>query len=231
MLRLTILLIVAMAFAWETLGQNSGQLRPGLAMAAAEGRLEEVWAEARAKEAAREAATSEAEGAFDLAMTDPEPEPVLPEPAPIKPLAEPVKPDLVVEPEPEAVTALLDPVFSLEAYGNEPVPGAAEARAAAEAAETALDEALPEVLAEADAEADATTDAATGDQGRIWYVAADSVNVRAEPSTEAAILGKLSSGEELLLVAAVDDEWARIVIQGDGIEGYVASRFLTPVAP
>ena len=71
----------------------------------------------------------------------------------------------------------------------------------------------------------------TADQGQVWYVKADSVNVRADPSTEAEILGKLGNGEALLLVAAVDDEWAKIVIQGDGIEGYVATRFLSPVAP
>lgn len=219
MFRLTLVLSAAMVLALYTAGEDSGQLRPGLAKAEAEGRLEEVWAEARAREAAREAAKTEAEGAFDLAAVEPEPEPLLPEPAPVLALAEPVEPDLVVEPEP--VLALADPVFSLESFGNEPVPGAEEARAAAEAAEGALAEALPE----------AEPEPATEDQGRIWYVSADSVNVRAEPSTEAAILGKLSSGEALLMVAAVDDEWARIVIQGDGVEGYVATRFLTPVAP
>ena len=33
------------------------------------------------------------------------------------------------------------------------------------------------------------------------------------------------------MVAAVDGQWAQIVIQGDGMEGYVALRFLTPEAP
>lgn len=229
MLRLTLLLCAAMVFALYTAGEDSGQLRPGLAKAEAEGRLEEVWAEARAREAAREAASTETEGAFDLAAVQPEPKPALPEPAPVLTLAEPIEPDLVVEPEREVVQSLQDPVFSLESFGNEPVPGAEAALAAAEAAEAALSEALPEVVPEVVSEPE--PEPATEDQGRIWYVSADSVNVRAEPSTEAAILAKLSSGEALLMVAAVDDEWARIVIQGDGVEGFVATRFLAPVAP
>lgn len=210
MLRLTILLIVAMGFALETLGQDNGQLRPGLAKAAAEGRLDEVWEEARAKEAAAE---DRAEGAFvDVAEAAPKPD--LP-PAPT--LAEPVEPDLVVAPVREVVQTVTDPVFTLESFGNEPVPGEAEARAGVEPEAAAQPEVQPDAIAE--------------DQGQVWYVKADSVNVRADPSTEAEILGKLGNGEALLLVAAVDDEWAKIVIQGDGIEGYVATRFLSPVAP
>jgi uncharacterized protein YgiM (DUF1202 family) len=68
-------------------------------------------------------------------------------------------------------------------------------------------------------------------QGTIWYVNASSVNVRAGPSTETEVLGKLANGEAALLVADVDGEWARIVIQGDGLEGYVALRYLSPEAP
>lgn len=218
MLRLTILLIVAMAFAWETLGQDNGQLRPGLAKAAAEGRLDEVWAEARAREAAAE---DSAEGAFvDVAEVAPEPDlppAPEPEPEPAPALAEAVEPDLVVEPVREIVQVVEDPVFTLESFGNEPVPGEAEARAGVEPEAAIQPEIQPDTKAE--------------DQGQVWYVKADSVNVRAEPSTEAEILGKLGSGEALLLVGSVNDEWARIVIQGDGVEGYVATRFLSPVAP
>jgi uncharacterized protein YgiM (DUF1202 family) len=225
LLPLVVLTLGAMYFALETLGQDNGQLRPGLAQAAAEGRLEEVWAEARA----REVASSDAEGAFVEA--EPVPEPILPEPIlPAAPaasvaLAEPIEADLVVEPEPEVAVA--DPVFTLELFGNEPVPGEAEARAEGSV------EPEPVLLTETETapEPETEPEVADADQGRVWYVLADSVNVRAEPSTEAAILGKLTSGESLLMIAAVDDEWARIVIEGDGIEGYVASRFLSPVAP
>lgn len=210
MLRLTILLIVAMAFAWETLGQDNGQLRPGLAKAAAEGRLEEVWAEARAKAAAKPAPVA------TRAVAEPEPEP---EPAPVvAALPEPIAPAVVSER--EVVQVVSDPVFTLETFGNESVPGEEAARTAVEA----LD---PEAALQPAADPAPTEDAA----GRVWYVKADSVNVRAEPSTDANILDKLANGEALLVLATVDAEWTRIAIQGDGVEGYVATRFLSPEAP
>ena len=70
-----------------------------------------------------------------------------------------------------------------------------------------------------------------GGEGTIWYVNASSVNVRAAPSTEAEVVGRLGSGEATLLVQTVDDDWARIVIQGDGVEGFVAMRYLSAEAP
>lgn len=118
---------------------------------------------------------------------------------------EPVAPEPYVEPVRELVTEVEEPIFSLSSVGTEEVPAAPEAQA------------TPEV--------------ADGGTGTIWYVVANSVNVRAEPSTEAEVLGKLGSGEAALLVQAVDGEWARIVIQGDGVEGFVAMRYLSPEAP
>jgi len=208
MLRLTLLLIVAMGFALGTLGHDTGQLRPGLAKADAEGRLEEVWAEARAKQAAAAAPVSET----IIADVVPEPSPLVPE-SPALTIAEPIQPDTVVEPVREVVQVLEEPIFTLSSFGNEPIPGEDATETLAEAAL----EPAPEL-------------SATGD-GTIWYVTADSVNVRATPSTEAEVLGKLALGEATLMVQQVDAEWARIVIQGDGIEGFVATRFLAPVAP
>jgi hypothetical protein len=62
-------------------------------------------------------------------------------------------------------------------------------------------------------------------------VNATSVNVRAGPSTADSIIGRLSSGEQVLIVveAAPVDGWNLVRIEGDGIEGYVASRLLTPL--
>jgi hypothetical protein len=211
MLRLTLLLIVAMGFALGTLGRDSGQLRPGLARAEAEGRLDEVWAEARAKQAAVMPA-AEPVAAPVIAEMAPKPAPVVPK-APAITIAEPIQPDTIVEPVREVVQVVEDPIFTLSTLGNEPVPGEDGAEALADA----TPKPLPEL-------------SATGD-GTIWYVTASSVNVRATPSTEAEVLGKLALGEATLLVQQVDAEWARIVIQGDGIEGFVAMRFLTPVAP
>ena len=160
MLRLTLLLCLGMYAALMTLGQDRGQLRPGLAQAAAEGRLDEVWAEARARaeRAAAPAPVRQAEPSPALAALAPAPAPVAPAP---------------------------EPVVAASAAG----------------------------------------------EGTIWYVTARSVNVRAAPTTQSEVVGKLDSGEAALMVTAVDDDWARIVIQGDGLEGYVARRFLSPEAP
>jgi uncharacterized protein YgiM (DUF1202 family) len=208
MLRLTLLLLAGMTAALFTLGEDNGQLRPGLALAQSEGRLDEVWAEARAK-AERVSAPA------PVVAKAPEPSPVLIAAAKPAPVVEPLpvvavpEPAVEVVPGREVVAILEEPVFSLQNYGNELVPG--EDGTAVDTAAT------PEVL--------------PGGEGTIWYVNASSVNVRAAPSTDAEVLGKLANGEAALMVAAVDDEWARIVIQGDGMEGFVAIRFLTPEAP
>ena len=68
-------------------------------------------------------------------------------------------------------------------------------------------------------------------EGEIWYVAGNSLNVRAGPSTDDAIVGKLSRGEAMLMVSRDGGDWAQVRIEGDGIEGYVATRFLTAELP
>lgn len=122
-------------------------------------------------------------------------------PAPVAAATEPAP---YVEPERVLVTAVEDPVFSLASVGNETPPSAPVAP-------------QPEVAA--------------GGEGTIWYVNANSVNVRAEPSTQAQVVGRLASGEATLVVQAVNGDWARIVIQGDGVEGFVAMRYLSAEAP
>lgn len=44
-------------------------------------------------------------------------------------------------------------------------------------------------------------------------------------------MDRLANGEATLMVQAVDADWARIVIQGDGVEGFVALRYLSAEAP
>lgn len=137
-----------------------------------------------------------------------------PQPAPVvqaeaEPVVEPVAaaaPEPYVEPAREVVQAVEEPVFTLSSLGNELVPGE-------------------------DGTAPVADQPAAVPAEGIWYVNATSVNVRAAPSTEAEILDKLASGEAALMVSAIDGEWARIVIQGDGLEGYVALRYLSPEAP
>ena len=142
----------------------------------------------------------------------PEPERVVMVDAPVaKPVVAPV-PEVVtasftaveeVAPPREVVQAVAEPVFTLSSLPTEAMPDAPAATP------------QPETTA----------------GGTVYYVIADSVNVRQDPSTDSAVLGKLVTGEAALVVQDVDGEWAKIVIEGDGIEGYVASRFLSSVAP
>ena len=217
MLRLTLLLFAGMFAALFTLGENRGQLRPGLELAKSEGRLDEVMAEATAPAVPVAVAVPAATPKPAAVVAEVAPAPA---PAPAAELAARILPILASEdaievtPGRKVVQEVAEPVFTLSALGNELVPG---------------EDGSPvvPVVAEPQPAAEVAPDGA----GTIWYVNASSVNVRAEPSTEAEILGRLGSGEATLLVAAVDDEWARIVIQGDGVEGFVARRFLSPAAP
>lgn len=199
MLRLTLLLCIGMFAALMIAGQDRGQLRPGLAEAAARKALEGT-----------DSVTVGDSGSV-VAVSAPADDVVVAAPAVEAETSAPVvaraEPEPYVEPAREVVTEIAEPVFSLAAVGNEAVPEAAP---------------QPEVV---------SGEGLVGGEGTIWYVTANSVNVRAEPSTEADVVGKLASGEATLVVQAVDGDWARIVIQGDGVEGFVALRYLSPEAP
>lgn len=51
------------------------------------------------------------------------------------------------------------------------------------------------------------------------------LNIRQEPSTDAAIVGKASRGESVTLVEQTSDDWWKIKT-ADGEEGYAYSRYL-----
>lgn len=63
--------------------------------------------------------------------------------------------------------------------------------------------------------------------GEVWIVNARAVNVREGPSTDYGVIGKLSRGEAASIVWEEPNGWARIRIEGDGIEGFVSMDFLT----
>lgn len=211
MLRLTLLLCAGMFAALMIAGEDRGQLRPGLAAAEAEGLAPKILKPASmAQDPAPVAQVVEppapvaelaAVAVADAQITE------TPDVAPLVATTE----DQFIEPVRATVQVLEEPIFTLSALGNELVPGEAG---------TVLD-----TVAVAEPEASSAGD------GTIWYVNASSVNVRAEPSTDAEVLGKLGNGEAALLVATVDGNWGRIVIQGDGMEGFVAMRYLSPAAP
>ena len=188
MLRMTLILCVGLYAALMIAGVDRGQLRPGLADAAAQAGASGVTANDSDQLAAVEPVVAPP---VETAVVEPT-VPVVEKPAE-------AAPEPYVEPARTVVTAVEEPIFSLASVGNEAVPAAPE---------------VPD-----------------GGEGTIWYVNASSVNVRAAPSTEAEVVGRLGSGEATLMVQTVDDGWARIVIQGDGVEGFVALRYLSAEAP
>ncbi len=206
MLRMTLILCIGMYAALMIAGADRGQLRPGLAEAAARA-TQAGAAEASVDDSVEIAAAAPVVAAPVETAAAKVAEEVAPVAEETTAVAE-TTPEPYVEPARTVVTEVQEPVFSLAAVGNESVPGAPASEQTA---------AAPEVP--------------DGGEGTIWYVNASSVNVRAEPSTDAEIVGRLASGEATLMVQAVDSDWARIVIQGDGVEGFVALRYLSAEAP
>lgn len=71
---------------------------------------------------------------------------------------------------------------------------------------------------------DASAEAA--DVPAIRYINTVSVNLREGPGTDFAVLDRLARGEAVQVVETLPDGWSRIRIEGDGGEGFVATRLL-----
>lgn len=63
----------------------------------------------------------------------------------------------------------------------------------------------------------------------VYRIKGNSVNVRTEPSTDSRILAQLSNGTEVNYVKRYNNDWD--VINHEGQEAYVSSRFLEKVEP
>ena len=70
----------------------------------------------------------------------------------------------------------------------------------------------------------AAVEAAVSD---LRTVDATALNVRSGPSTSDGVIGRLERFEIVTVLAETEDGWAQARIEGDGIEGWVASRFLS----
>lgn len=79
--------------------------------------------------------------------------------------------------------------------------------------------------------ADTAASGAGPSASALRWVSANAINVREGPGTGHAVAGRLTRGEAVTVVADAGDGWLRIRIEGDGLEGFVASRLLTDVAP
>jgi hypothetical protein len=97
--------------------------------------------------------------------------------------------------------------------------------------EVAAVEPEPQPGTEAEVPTVADEIAAALSDAQVWYVNAELVNVREGPSTDFARVGKVAYGDAIEILSDPDDAWVRIRIQGDGVEGYVARRFLQDSEP
>ena len=63
--------------------------------------------------------------------------------------------------------------------------------------------------------------------GAALTVATDesNLNIRQEPSTDAAVVGKAAKGSSVTLVEQTSDDWWKVKTE-DGQEGYAYSRYL-----
>lgn len=64
---------------------------------------------------------------------------------------------------------------------------------------------------------------------QLWQVSASRLNVRAGPSTANPVVTTLSRGEEVLVVSDTGANWVHIRIEGDGVDGWVARKLLSPL--
>lgn len=205
MLRLTVLLC---AFVFTTLliaGSDHGQMRPGLARATAEGQPITVVTR---------------QFSAPVQMPDvPEFEPTAALPAPIRP-AVPAPVATAAQATPAAKPDAPAPVFTLSALPGLGGDQASLGGAASAAADHDHDQFASQQAS--DAAGIAQMEAST------WYVNADSVNVRQGPSTRDAVVERLINGEAVTVLGDTSAAWVRVTIQGDGVDGWVATRFLTP---
>ena len=65
--------------------------------------------------------------------------------------------------------------------------------------------------------------------GQLFTVAAKGAKVRQGPATTFAVLDSLTGGEQVLVVDedSPTDGWSKVRLEGDGVEGYIATRLLT----
>lgn len=65
---------------------------------------------------------------------------------------------------------------------------------------------------------------------QVFYIDAKSVNVRSGPGKTNPVIARLARDEAVLVVSQTGAEngWSLIRIEGDGVEGYVATQLLRP---
>lgn len=79
-----------------------------------------------------------------------------------------------------------------------------------------------------DAPRDAVLSAVIPDDAAVLIVTGTSVNMRAGPSTNQAIIGRMRQGERAELLTKARDGWVQVRAVPSGQIGFMAGRFLKP---
>ena len=77
----------------------------------------------------------------------------------------------------------------------------------------------------------AASDVVEDPQINVLYVSASRVNGRGGPSTANAVVGSVEFADAVQVLTDPSQDWVKIRVEGDGVEGFMASRFLTGAAP
>ena len=127
-----------------------------------------------------------------------------------------------------AVTPATAPVAGIPVT-DAPVAGAPVAGApeTADTLQAGLTLSLPPVAEPAAELPDALTAAAEPVALRIGRIIGSTVNVREGPSAKSAVLGRLARDEQVTVILTDGSGWSLVRIEGDGIEGYIATRYLS----
>lgn len=146
-------------------------------------------------------------------------------------LPRPAVPPPAAAPRVAAAPAGDDLTLAASPAAPEPQP---EPAAAADAVMQAVELAMGGDAAEAGEAETPTVDeeiAAALTDAQVRYVNAERVNVRQGPSTDYGVVDQVVYGEATEILSDPSQEWVKIRIQGDGVEGWIASRFLQDGEP
>lgn len=72
---------------------------------------------------------------------------------------------------------------------------------------------------------------ATPPNTQLRWVSVDRANVRNGPSRNASVAGRVEGGEAVLVLWVEESGWARIRVEGDGVDGFVHTSLLTDQDP
>lgn len=77
----------------------------------------------------------------------------------------------------------------------------------------------------------AATEDALPPNAQLRWVAVDRANVRKGPSRSASVTGRIEGGEAVLVLWVEESGWARIRVEGDGVDGFIHASLLSETDP